>query len=177
MEKQVTLSSNEFKALASETRADIIKLLKQRNHTLSEISKKLDMAAPTIKQHLSVLQGAEIIEVLEEGRKWKYYTLTRKGRSIFSEETPTNILIVLGATVVALAASLYWFLPLLERQAMFMAPEFDSIAKAPPVAEAGGNIVQAMPTLTVEPVLLLSVIVALSLFAGFLAARLKWKHS
>ncbi len=117
MENEIRLSSNEFRALASKTRASIIKLLKERNHTLTEMSKKLQLAAPTVKQHLGVLEGAELIQEMDEGRKWKYYSLTRKGKDIFSPETPVNVLIVLGITVVALVGMLYSFISMVGMQA------------------------------------------------------------
>lgn len=118
MEKEIRLSSSEFKALASETRANIIRLLKKRNHTLTEMSSKLKMAAPTIKQHLGILKGADLVQELDEGRKWKYYQLTRKGRNIFAAETPVNVLIVLGVSIVALAGMLYTFLSMLGSRAL-----------------------------------------------------------
>ncbi len=110
MDSSIAISSNEFKALASETRTEMIKLLRERNHTLTELSKKLDMAAPTIKQHLGILQQAGLIEGLDEGRKWKYYTLTRKGKNIFATEAPANVLIVLAISVVVMAGLLYGLL-------------------------------------------------------------------
>lgn len=106
---EITLSRTEFKALASETRTDIIKLLNERNHTLSEMSKKMDLTAPTVKQHLSVLENAGLIQQIDEGRKWKYYSLTKKGSKILSPDTPTNVFIVLGLSVIGMAAVLYSF--------------------------------------------------------------------
>jgi len=127
MNKEIRLSSSEFKALASETRASIIKLLRERNHTMTEISKKLRLAAPTIKQHLGILEGAELIEELDEGRKWKYYSLTRKGKNIFSPETPVNVLIVLSVSVLCIIGLMNSFLIMMETQ------EFD----------IGGQVVQS----------------------------------
>jgi len=103
----ITLSGNEFRALASETRTGIIKMLQERNYTLSEMSKKMELSAPTIKQHLSVLEKAELIEQVDEGRKWKYYCLTKKGKKIFKSEQPQNILIVLGTSIIILGIILY----------------------------------------------------------------------
>jgi len=110
METKITLSAHEFKALASETRTAIIKLLQSRNHTLTELSKKLGLAAPTVKQHLGILESAELIHGIDEGRKWKYYCLTRKGKNIFTAEQPISVLFVLGASAVALVAVVYYFL-------------------------------------------------------------------
>ena len=99
--KELTLSTNEFKALASQTRVKIIKLLNERNHTLSELSKKLGLASPTIKQHLETLVESEIIEQKDEGRKWKYYSLTRKGKNMLQPEQ-TNFVLLLGISSIAL---------------------------------------------------------------------------
>ncbi len=119
--EEIKLSRPEFKALASETRAGIIKLLRGRNHTLTEMSKKLKLAAPTVKQHLGILEKADLIEELDEGRKWKYYRLTRKSKNIFLHETPINVFIVLGVSMIALVGLLYSFISMVENQAMSFA--------------------------------------------------------
>ncbi len=119
--EEIKLSGPEFKALASETRAGIIKLLRGRNHTLTEMSKKLKLAAPTVKQHLGILKKADLIEELDEGRKWKYYCLTRKGKNIFLHEAPINVFIVLGISLFALVGLLYSFISMIEMQAMSFA--------------------------------------------------------
>src|SRR3989344_2162555 len=102
----VTLSQGDFKALSSGTRAKILKLLAERNHTMSEISKKLGLAAPTVKQHLDTLAEAGLIEPVGGDRKWKYYALSRKGKSIIQKNDSTNILIVMAGTFVALVVML-----------------------------------------------------------------------
>lgn len=106
---EIKLSSNEFKALSSETRTGIMKLLKERNHTLSELSEKLDLAAPTIKQHLEKLENTEMVEQLDSGHKWKYYTLTKKGKTLIEGNSRENstILIVLGFASIAMIAILF----------------------------------------------------------------------
>ena len=112
--EEIKLSGPEFKALASETRAGIIKLLRGRNHTLTEMSKKLKLAAPTVKQHLGILEKVDLIEELDEGRKWKYYRLTRKSKNIFLHQTPINVFIVLGVSLFALVGLLYSFISMVE---------------------------------------------------------------
>ncbi|MDO8537369.1 MAG: winged helix-turn-helix domain-containing protein [archaeon] len=103
--KELTLSPTEFKALASQTRVKIIKLLNERNHTLSELAKKLGLASPTIKQHLDTLVGSEIIQQNDEGRKWKYYSLTRKGRNMLQPEQ-TNVVLLLALSSIAVVGLL-----------------------------------------------------------------------
>ena len=59
---ELTIGKEEFKALSSDTRIEIIKLLNTRNYTLSEISAKLKMSSPTIKQHLEMLVHSDLIQ-------------------------------------------------------------------------------------------------------------------
>ena len=127
---EITPSRTEFKALASETRTDIIKLLNERNHTLSEMSKKMELTAPTVKQHLSVLENAGLIQQIDEGRKWKYYTLTRKGSKILSPSSPANVFIVLGLSIIGVAAVLY----------SFLAKASTQLAAVPTANRAFGNV-------------------------------------
>ena len=100
---EVALTKNEFKALSSEARVNILKMLNERNFTLSELSTKMSMAPPTVKQHASILSDCGMIELKDEGRKWKYYSLTKKGKEIVSsKEKQTNFLIILGSSAVVL---------------------------------------------------------------------------
>ena len=107
MEDEIVISRKDFKALSSETRTGVLKLLKERNYNLTELAKKLDLAAPTIKQHLSVLQEADLIEEIDDGRKWKYYRLTRRGKKVLGDDTPKHFVILLGITSVVLVALLF----------------------------------------------------------------------
>jgi len=152
---EITLSINEFKALASDTRTGIIKLLDERNHTLSEISKKLELAAPTVKQHLSVLEQADLIQCSDEGRKWKYYNLTKKGRKIVHPKTPSSVMIILGASVVGMVAVVYAIITRLgvqtatsEAQNDFLAavPSFEARGTEKAVAVAADSAVPAVET-------------------------------
>ncbi len=153
--EEIKLSGPEFKALASETRTGIIKLLRGRNHTLTEMSKKLKLAAPTVKQHLGILEKADLIEELDEGRKWKYYRLTRKSKNIFLHETPINVFIVLGVSLFALVGLLYSFISMVENQAMsfavkggqmFMEPGVQGIV--PAAVESSRTIADEMVSTT-----------------------------
>lgn len=109
---EVRLSSGEFKALSSDTRLHIIRLLRERNHNITELSKKLGLSAPTVKQHLEVLAGSNIVMVIDNNRKWKYYCLTRKGKNL-AEPAKASVFVVVGfAAVVVLAALLLFFVPM-----------------------------------------------------------------
>lgn len=82
MEDKIILDKDTFKALSVDTRLNILKLLTQRRYMLSEISEKLGNSNSTIKEHLDVLVKAGLIKQIDEGRKWKYYKLTFKGKRV-----------------------------------------------------------------------------------------------
>ncbi|HZX19807.1 MAG TPA: winged helix-turn-helix domain-containing protein [archaeon] len=97
----ISISTTDFKALSSKTRTDILKMLDERNFTLSELASKTGMAAPTVKQHASVLMEAGLIELNDEGRKWKYYSLTRKGKKLLEANTnKSNIFLILSTVII-----------------------------------------------------------------------------
>lgn len=101
----LTLSRNELKAISSDKRMDILKLLKERNHTLSELSERLDIKMPSTKEHLQKLSGAGLIGVADSGHKWKYYALTKKGRMLFAQET--SFLLLFSASIIVFAGALF----------------------------------------------------------------------
>jgi len=98
---EIRLDRETFKALASETRVDILKLLGERRHMQSEIASVLSLSVPTVKEHLEALGKAGLVERHDEGRKWKYYSLTKKGKGVLQPEE-MKIWIVLGLFVFSL---------------------------------------------------------------------------
>lgn len=99
MEKQITLTADTFKALAGEKRVQILKELMQRRKTQSELAQILGLSAPTIAEHLSLLEKAGLVHPINEGRKWKYFALTEKGKEILNPGE-TKILVLLGASFI-----------------------------------------------------------------------------
>ncbi|MBI4918913.1 winged helix-turn-helix transcriptional regulator [archaeon] len=83
---KIILDQESFKALAANTRIEVLKLLHQKPHTQAELAKELEMKPASINDHLKALQKAELINQKDEGRKWKYYVLTEKGRCILEPE-------------------------------------------------------------------------------------------
>lgn len=78
-----TLDKESLKALSTETRQDIVKLLSQRPYTASELSKNLNKHVTTVTEHLNVLEKSGLIARKESGNKWVYYTLSEKGGKLF----------------------------------------------------------------------------------------------
>ncbi len=100
-EEKITLDKEVFKTLASGTRVDILKSLDRRRKTLSELSKQLGMSVSTVKEHLDNLVSVGLIEQKDEGYKWKYYELTKKGKDILHPEDK-KIWIMLGISALGI---------------------------------------------------------------------------
>ncbi len=102
MNDKVVLDDRSFKALSADSRVSILKSLGERRRTLSELSTKLSLGNSTIKEHCDILIDAELIRLVDEGRKWKYYELTPKGKQIVSPNLfdEVKVLIVLGLGAV-----------------------------------------------------------------------------
>jgi predicted ArsR family transcriptional regulator len=103
-EEKITLDKKTFKTLASDTRIGLLKSLNVRRKTLSELSKEHKMSVSTVKEHLDNLVGADLIVQKDDGHKWKYYELTRKGRAVLNPEEK-KIWILLSLSAVAVIAA------------------------------------------------------------------------
>ncbi len=144
---EISLTKNEFKALSSDTRVTILKSLDERNYTLSEIAKKIGVAPPTAKQHTTILMQSGLIELKDEGRKWKYYSLTRKGRDLlYSKQNNMGVLIILASSLVMLAGI-----------AMIFGPAFSITSQSATMQNDSGTLVtgaspQIQPVPTAEKI-------------------------
>jgi DNA-binding transcriptional ArsR family regulator len=118
MSDKITLDRDTFKALAADTRVDILKKLGERKLTLTDLSEQMDMSPSTIKEHLDRLVEVGLIEADDRGMKWKYYRLTNKGRNIVSPNE-TKVWILLGTTLLVLMGST---LSLAAKMAFFISP-------------------------------------------------------
>ncbi len=127
IEDAIVMDKKTFKSLTSETRTAILKLLKKRNHTLSEIASSLKISKTTAKGHLEVLLEGRLIEQVPSTNKWKYYALTRDGRKLVGSGGPKRVVIVLAATIAGMLLALYGF-------TSFMQP---SVGQAPAEAARG----------------------------------------
>ncbi|VVC04001.1 Bacterial regulatory protein, arsR family [Candidatus Burarchaeum australiense] len=156
MDEKITLDKKSFEALAADTRVKVLKSLAERRKTLSELAAQLGLSPSTVKEHMQVLGAAGLVDLKDEGRKWKYYELTRKGKSIVQPQE-LKIWVVLSLTIVAIAAAFFLFTTYLPGQAQHFGmgdgSNFAKPASAPsvPGAEAGtsGIVVEGAPRLGV----------------------------
>src|SRR6266568_3642987 len=95
----ITLDRESFKALASEVRVEILKQLEERRMTVTDLSHAMSLAKPTLLEHLDRLVTAGLIAKMDEGRKWIYYDLTKRGRNILH---PHQVKIMLSLAVTLL---------------------------------------------------------------------------
>ena len=104
MDDTIKLDRRSFEALAAESRVKTLKALSKRRKTLTELSNELGLSVSTMKEHLDVLVKAGLIMQMDEGRKWKYYELTRKGKGIVSPY-PAKVLIMLAVSLILVFGS------------------------------------------------------------------------
>lgn len=99
---KVSLDIESFKALASETRLDILRTLDGKKMNLNEITKATNLHKMTLHEHLSKLtETGFIVRIEREGHKWVYYKLSWKGQSLLHPEN-TRIVIMFSMTFVSL---------------------------------------------------------------------------
>lgn len=61
-----------FKALGDPTRLAIVRLLREKSRTPSELLDHLRIAQPTLSHHLDILKRADLVETRREGQFIRY---------------------------------------------------------------------------------------------------------
>jgi DNA-binding transcriptional ArsR family regulator len=107
---KVTLNRETFKALASDTRLDILRVLDGKPKSLKEISSATSLNKATLHEHLTKLNEVGLVKRKErEGHKWVYYKLTWKGESLLHPEN-TRIVVLFSVAFVALCTGIIQFI-------------------------------------------------------------------
>lgn len=114
MDEKITLDRETFRALAVDTRIEILKRLDDRQHTLTDLAEALNMSPSTIKEHLDKLLSAGLIRQIDKGMKWKYYRLTFKGGRVVNPHE-TQVWIILATSAISLFAVTYKFMQDMEK--------------------------------------------------------------
>lgn len=104
---KIVLDAESFKALASDTRLQIIKALDARPLTVSELSRLLTLNKATVFEHLKQLMAAELTKRDgDPARKWVYYRLTWKGRNILHPEN-AQIFLMLSMAAAGFGGAIF----------------------------------------------------------------------
>ena len=106
---KITLDQASFKALASDVRVGILKVLDERRQTVTDLSNLMGLSKPTLLEHLEKLQNAGLVKRIDEGRKWIYYELTDKGKKILHPER-VSIVVALSSAAALAAVGMFYML-------------------------------------------------------------------
>lgn len=68
----MTASNAAFRALADQTRRDILQMLRSGPRTSGEIASRFDSSWPTISRHLSILREAGLVVAQRNGQEIYY---------------------------------------------------------------------------------------------------------
>jgi DNA-binding transcriptional ArsR family regulator len=183
---EIRMDKKVFEALASDTRITILKELDQRQRTVTELANSLGMAKATVHEHLAKMVEVDLIEKEDSKRKWTYYRLTRKGRSILHPHEMTKFLVLLGSSILAFLGGASQVL-----KSLWVPAEEAMMQKAPPstlseeqlpvprpVPPEGGEEVlrEAGAAYAKEPLILGVLLIVAALLLGYYAYRI-WRKS
>jgi DNA-binding transcriptional ArsR family regulator len=84
-----------IKALSSDTRLEILRILVRRRKIAADIAKLLGLAPSTVNEHLKKLEDAGLVKRKETGHKWIYFEVTEDGRNLVQPRSPMQFVLVL----------------------------------------------------------------------------------
>lgn len=101
-QRKIILDQESFKALASDTRIEILKRLDTSQMTVTDLANDLKVNKSAVYKHLSRLLDAGLVKKLEDNRKWVYYRLSMKGMHLLHPER-VQIALMLSAAFLAIS--------------------------------------------------------------------------
>jgi len=102
----ISLNIKTFKALSSQKRIKILKSLNDRQMTLSELSKQLNLSKSTLHENLSILIDAGLIKRVEWSNKFVYYKLSDKGWKLLNYKGYLKVTISFTFSIIFLIVGL-----------------------------------------------------------------------
>lgn len=106
MLEENVIEFNEISGLDSENRLKILKILNGKRATISELSRSLNVSKSTTLYHILRLSEIGFVNRLDNGeRKWVYYELSRKGRTVIQTKKIT-VGLLLSSSVLSLIAGI-----------------------------------------------------------------------
>ena len=104
-QRKITLDQESFKALASDTRIEILKRLDKSQMTVTDLANELQVNKSAVYKHLSRLLDAGLVKKLDDNRKWVYYKLSMKGMHLLHPER-VQIALMLSAATLAITLAM-----------------------------------------------------------------------
>jgi len=105
VEEQLTIDRETFKALSSDTRLDILKALRERKKTITELAESLNLSKSTVHEHLTMLIKSGLVKRIDSKNKWVYYSLTWKGMGLFQNNLKKIVVLFSSALTFLLAGT------------------------------------------------------------------------
>lgn len=167
MEEEVVVGKDVLRAVGGETRVSILKALRERQKTQSELATELGLSAPTVLDHMEQLEKARLIELVPEyqDRKWKYYRLTKLGANMV-EGRRMSVVVILSYASAAVTAGLLLLYLAMPAVIGTLTGMPQAAVTSPPQPSAGSSqITYAMASLETTSRTLVSVLAML----GFIA--------
>ncbi|MDO8554331.1 MAG: winged helix-turn-helix domain-containing protein [Candidatus Micrarchaeota archaeon] len=96
--------------LNNEIRKTTLKELTKRPFTLSELSINLKTSKTNMNTHLRKLESIGLIIKTEGGRKWKYYSITEKGKKLSSKDMKIVYMLLSSSIICTVVLSYVLFL-------------------------------------------------------------------
>lgn len=106
MPEDLPLDPDLIKVLASDTRREILRHLRERNMTVTELARELDLGKATVHEHLNKLGDAGLVRRKEDDRLWVYYEVSPEGKRMLNPQRTRFYLIVAVSVLSAVAAVL-----------------------------------------------------------------------
>ncbi|MCD6398720.1 MAG: metalloregulator ArsR/SmtB family transcription factor [Candidatus Aenigmarchaeota archaeon] len=94
------ITKKTIKALASDTRLSILKILVKRRRIAADLAKDLNLAPSTINEHLKKLEESGLVEKKDSGHKWFYYDITKEGRDLVKPKAPVQFILILSLGIL-----------------------------------------------------------------------------
>ena len=155
MEEKILIDKETLKAIAVDTRLNILKLLLKKKYTLSDIAEILGLGNSTVKEHLDILSKAGLIKKEDTERKWKYYSLTFKGKMLIEPKEIKVLFAFITTAIAAVGMAFVFAKNFLMKEAQTFAAEapraltYEAVEAAKEtVVEEGAGIVQLAEVIT-----------------------------
>jgi DNA-binding MarR family transcriptional regulator len=133
VDEDVVVSREMLRAMGAKSRTRILKALRERQKTQSELAAELGISAPTVLEHVGQLESAGLIELVPEyaDKKWKYYRLTRTGRGMVEGRRMSIVMLLASGSAVITAGLLVLYIA--------MPPIISALTGLPPATSAPSN--------------------------------------
>lgn len=173
--RKIVLDQESFKALASDTRIEILKKLDGTQLTVTDLANAMMVNKSAVHKHLTRLVEAGLVKKKEGDRKWVYYTLSLKGAQLLHPER-VQIALMLAATAVAVTVGLLQIMNFFSGYAVSFPMDQDGAAGD---AQAQGLSGSEFVTFVLQNTDLLVIGVALIAIAAVLcaAAHSTWRSA